>query len=554
MQTDSPAAVVLTVNLVTTYLLHSTLLLGLAGLALRLRRPNSHTLVEWLWKSAAVIPLATAPLQLLGGFADPVFNYCWMHNVSSTSGISETMIASADTVAIGAGKQSPNRSMIDAGARATVFPKALLEETEPAQLVSSPGETVHSTKFPATGESAMPKLPFPPSLEDVFVTNTLATTSPPVTSTEPARPVLPWHATLLAGLAVVVVGGGALRFFLLSWRFHFRIKACRLVRAGPVYDVLSRLLRKTTSRQRVRLLKSDSFTEPVVFGLFRWTIIAPAGVENKLTRRELEALFAHELAHLVRGDAWWLLIGRLLCSCLPFQPLNFLARKSWQRAAECQCDDWAVQRTAGPVTLARCLTKVAEWRFHSRHCAEALPAGGAKSTLSERVERLLADRPNVDPWSRSQRRCLLTAVTLCVALVVCWRGPRTTLLAQPIQAVDVADFMSAEDLTDRGLSLDVSLENNRNLAGELRLLNAELQQLEREMQTAGQLLQDSGYGADVKTIAASLTARMQSLKSQRRLLTAASGTGLVTETETPLLTPAGDIPGTTQPAENRITR
>src|SRR5204863_4151691 len=139
----------------------------------------------------------------------------------------------------------------------------------------------------------------------------------------------------------------------------------------------------------VLLLSAPDDPEPAAFGISQWTIVLPARAEHELSEDELRALLAHELAHLVRGDSMWLCVSRLVCSCLAFQPLNHLARREWQRAAEFLCDRWAVRRTGTPLALARCLTEVAGWRVSGRASAALLAATGRKSGLADRIERLL---------------------------------------------------------------------------------------------------------------------------------------------------------------------
>ncbi|MBT4865191.1 MAG: hypothetical protein HON53_08745 [Planctomycetaceae bacterium] len=78
-------ATVTVLDLLTTYLLHSTLLLAIAALAVWCCRTRSHALTERLWKSAAVIPLLTAPLQLLSGVGNPVFSPRWVEPVAQLS-------------------------------------------------------------------------------------------------------------------------------------------------------------------------------------------------------------------------------------------------------------------------------------------------------------------------------------------------------------------------------------------------------------------------------------------------------------------------------------
>ena len=127
-------------------------------------------------------------------------------------------------------------------------------------------------------------------------------------------------------------------------------------------------------------------------------IVLPPSRES-LPRDELRAVLAHELGHFARGDVWWLLIGRVLTTYFGFQPLNRLARREWTAAAECLCDEWAIGRGGERLTLARCLTALAEHRLTGISLADALAAVGSPSSLRTCIERPISD-PVVDPWSR----------------------------------------------------------------------------------------------------------------------------------------------------------
>src|SRR5437879_8786015 len=153
--------------------------------------------------------------------------------------------------------------------------------------------------------------------------------------------------------------------------------------------MLDELCRMVPRARAIRLLAAPDDPEPAAFGINRWTIVLPERAVKELPEDELRALLAHELAHLVRGDSIWLCISRVICSCLAFQPLNHLARREWQRAAEILCDHWAVGRTGTPLALARCLTVVAGWRLSGRASAALLAATGRKSGLADRIERLV---------------------------------------------------------------------------------------------------------------------------------------------------------------------
>ena len=100
-------------------------------------------------------------------------------------------------------------------------------------------------------------------------------------------------------------------------------------------------------------------------------------------------MLAHELGHLVRQDPLWLGVAVACESLFFFQPLNRLARRRIQEAAEYLCDDWAVRQTGGSLTLAKCLAEVATWMDAG---ARAVPVAGMaenRSQLVERVHRLV---------------------------------------------------------------------------------------------------------------------------------------------------------------------
>tara|TARA_R110002111_G_scaffold177166_1_gene243183 strand:+ start:908 stop:2521 length:1614 start_codon:yes stop_codon:yes gene_type:complete len=499
-------AIVTVLDMLTTYLLHSTLLLTIAALVGWCCRGQSHMLTERLWKSAAVIPLLTVPLQLVSGVGNSVFSPHWSEPVGEVVVFDQSNLPMPES--IGVDDREPHPAPLEAG-------------SEPLRVKID----VTSLTSPSSGVPVA-DLPIPIPIEDPTTEQIVLTPLPENAATDVALlvptatslvtkptsivtpPFLPWFAKWLAGLVVAIVTAGLLRFFIAGRRFRRKIRKFRVIKAGRASDTLTRVVRQASLRRRVRLLEADDVSEPIAFGIWRWTIVVPQGIETRLDRNELEALLAHELAHLVRGDTCWLLIGRLLCCCLPFQPLNFLAREFWKQAAEFLCDDWAANRTGNPLSLAHCLTRVAEWRLDVADCAHALPAGGSDSTLSRRVESLLADRPAVAPWKHSQRQRLLTAFTMIVAVVLCWHGPRTALLAKFGEQYDEPTLNESASL-----NLDV-----HSLSDEIDSLNAELRQLEADLRKVELLVRNNESPPEVRTLAAGLLSRLAILRLHRREL------------------------------------
>jgi len=157
---------------------------------------------------------------------------------------------------------------------------------------------------------------------------------------------------------------------------------------APIASRLSALLARSGIRRDIALTCSANIASPVA--LASGEVCLPRRALVELDAPEQESMLAHEVAHVVRRDPHWLIAARVIEAVFFVQPLNRLARHRMQALAEFLCDDWAVQRTSQPVTLAKCLAAVAEWvgrapRLHAMSAMVAAPG----SPLVQRVRRIL---------------------------------------------------------------------------------------------------------------------------------------------------------------------
>jgi len=154
-------------------------------------------------------------------------------------------------------------------------------------------------------------------------------------------------------------------------------------------------------------------------GILRPRLIVTRGLMDALTREEIAAGAAHEIAHH-RG---WDNLKRLaMCGAPDVLRWTHAARvleRRWAAAAEHEADaaaDIAASRTAR-LALASALVKVA------RLMPMAPPVGEPISTLvgggeiASRVERLIDDAP-VAPARRPAPWLLISAASIAAALVV----------------------------------------------------------------------------------------------------------------------------------------
>ncbi len=205
------------------------------------------------------------------------------------------------------------------------------------------------------------------------------------------RPRLGWAAGI-GGLwfvgALLAMGAGV------RCRLLFRAGVGPLRRADA--RAIAALARIADGRGRSwRVAESPHADSPCVL---RGTIVLPERCAREMRDGELEAVLAHEAAHLLRRDPLWLEVMDLVSRVLWIQPLNRLARRGFLEAAELACDDWAVSRTQRPLDLARSISRVAEWS-RGAPPAPAAALAGSRSGLSGRVRRILRGEPGAR-WGR----------------------------------------------------------------------------------------------------------------------------------------------------------
>lgn len=416
-----------------TYFIHSTLLLGFVWLWFRQREPASHAFREAIWKLAAVGGIITASLQLGLEIESPfntALSVAWNKTFSSESVTSPTrdggaFAADRGTLLIHDPAERNEFVQEEVSDSESIEPFFLLPSTA-RELATAPNENAMSE----IGSSHPAR-----ELENSHSEDVRAQASASGLGLDPR-----WRGLLVGmlvgmlaafcGAIVALSSWGLVRLLSEQWEFRQRLATCHLIADGKARNILDELLQDSGVRRRVRLMLDEHDLEPGACGWFNWQIVLPARAVEDLSSAELRGLLAHELAHLVRGDQWWLLLGRLLAVCFGWQPLNRIALREWQRASEYLCDAWAIQRSVPRLSLARCLTTVAEWRLVGLATVAGLGSGNP-SNLSQRVERLVDDVPLADPWQRYSRRHLLAAAGCAIAVGMVSLAPAATLPGRP---------------------------------------------------------------------------------------------------------------------------
>jgi bla regulator protein blaR1 len=96
----------------------------------------------------------------------------------------------------------------------------------------------------------------------------------------------------------------------------------------------------------IRICLSDRVKQAMAVGCLRPMVILPASIITQLPVDMLEAIIAHELAHIRRHDLWINLLQRMAEILFFFHPAVWWISKSLRRERELCCDELAA-RTIG---------------------------------------------------------------------------------------------------------------------------------------------------------------------------------------------------------------
>jgi beta-lactamase regulating signal transducer with metallopeptidase domain len=169
-----------------------------------------------------------------------------------------------------------------------------------------------------------------------------------------------------------------------AWLFVLRLKSAATFPATrQIEEAAVRLARQLGLTRTVRLLQSVLVESPLVIGAWKPVILLPAALVLEITPDQLEALLAHELAHVFRQDYLVNLLQTVLETLLFYHPGAWWISAQVRREREHCCDDLALGLTSNPTIYVQALAAVAGAR--TRLMAPAANGG----QLIPRLHRIL---------------------------------------------------------------------------------------------------------------------------------------------------------------------
>jgi len=176
-------------------------------------------------------------------------------------------------------------------------------------------------------------------------------------------------------------------------------------------DMMRRMSSRIGVRQRLRLVESALVEVPSVIGFVRPAIIVPVSVLANLPPAQLEAILAHELAHIRRGDYFMNLLQSVVEVLLFYHPAVWWVSKQIRVEREHCCDDVAAG-LSDRVEYAHALVSLETLRAEM----PALAMGATGGELLGRIRRLV-DPPTTAPNSSGWVAMTAVVTVLAVAAI-----------------------------------------------------------------------------------------------------------------------------------------
>ena len=158
----------------------------------------------------------------------------------------------------------------------------------------------------------------------------------------------------------------------------------------------------------IKLLISSSVDSPATVGFLKSIVILPASALTSLAPEFIEALIAHEIAHIRRYDYLVNIVQSFIETALFYHPALWWISHVVRTERENCCDDMAIQVIGDRACYARALVGMEELRFMPQ-----LVMAANRQSLPHRIRRIL-----MKPQQRIVPTPLWATLTLASCLLV----------------------------------------------------------------------------------------------------------------------------------------
>jgi TonB family protein len=256
----------------------------------------------------------------------------------------------------------------------------------------------------------------------------------------------PWPAAWLAATQAWALPLWSLGVLAFSLRLVLGSKQVAMLRRrgapadAAIVKMVAGLGKRMGLARPVRVLITTLADGPSVVGWIRPVILLPSATLLGLTPEQLEAVLAHEIAHIRRYDYLVNILQIVAETLLFYHPAVWWASARIRHERELCCDDLAVRSCGDALCYARALTALEKLRVLTPNLA----MGSTGGSLIYRIQRLMGETTReCGPSKLSGALTLLLGLT-CFLLNVHWAQGQ----ADAIRPSDLAIAPSASQVRD----------------------------------------------------------------------------------------------------------
>jgi beta-lactamase regulating signal transducer with metallopeptidase domain len=221
-----------------------------------------------------------------------------------------------------------------------------------------------------------------------------------------ADSLLPWiDGIWLAGVLLLAV-----RAFGGWWQLERLRRRAQGAIPAEVSASFHRLAAHLKIGRHVALRISNEVISPLAMGVWRTSIILPVSAVMALEPAQLEAVLAHELAHVRRWDYLCNLLQTAIECLLFFHPAVWWMSRRMRDLREICCDEVAARSCSDPVIYAEALLQLEEQRAQRFQLATALHGRGG--TLVVRVRQILGEGMTMESKTMNGTRIAVASAVL----------------------------------------------------------------------------------------------------------------------------------------------
>ncbi len=213
--------------------------------------------------------------------------------------------------------------------------------------------------------------------------------------------------------------------------------------AASILAVANALARRMGARRAIRVLVTANSDGPSVVGWLRPAILFPAATLLNLTPDQLEAILAHEIAHLRRYDDVVNIAQSVIETVLFYHPAIWWLSNRIRDERELCCDDLAVRVSGNPLCYARALTALERLRVQPPSLSVAT-IGIASSPLEYRIRRLVDNERTPEYGSSSLAGFL--ALSLAIVCLAAYSSPANGSAPAPPALVEYPESARIEGI------------------------------------------------------------------------------------------------------------